>query len=272
MIVLLLLAALVTGLFVVLGELAAPYLFPRASNGRRPHPTVGLGLVLALLVFSLVDMAALVGYPPNTFGPRVALPWALAGAVVLLLVGLRSDYSKPRSRNHLLGTLIAGFLCFLGGFAFSHSKLPFLGPVELGLLAGCLLTLLWVFLVVSMVELCSLLPLAAGAISFLVGASILLPLDAWRTPEGILLCGALMGSAVGRLVGMMLVVRSDPHEKADILVMGHLVACAVLATFLKSVTVAALILPVGFIATLFVLVGLQSFDRLTILRETPRNP
>ncbi|MCC5875549.1 MAG: hypothetical protein JJU11_04950 [Candidatus Sumerlaeia bacterium] len=266
MILVLAVAIVISFLMVILVEVASNFLFPACKNGRHPRPSVGVGMVVSLVLLWLLD-------PPMSAvaeGPRAELVWAIAGALLMLVVGLRSDYSRPRSRNHFLGTMAAAVLCFLGGFSFTLFQIPLVGIIDPGFLLAGLLTLLLVFLVVSMVELCSLLPLAAGAVTFLIGAMVLLPLGSWETQAGFILCGVLMGSALGRVAGKTLMVRSDPHEKADILVMGYVAACAVLATFLKSVTVAAFILPLGFLAALFVLVGLQSFDRLTLLREKPR--
>lgn len=253
-------------LLTILSEVAADLVLPKSRDGRRPRPSVGFGLVLSLVLLWSLD-------PPMVHpfeGPRASLIWAIFGAILLLAVGLRSDYTRPRSRDHFLGTMGAGLLAYIGGFSFSFFQIPFLGIVDPGFLLGALLTLLLVFLVMSMVELSSLLPLAAGAVTFLIGAMVLLPLGSWDTQVGFILCGVLMGSALGRFVGKLLMVRSEPHEKADILVMGYVSACAVLATFLKSVTVAAFILPLGFLATLFVMMGLQGFDRFTLLRENPR--
>jgi len=259
-------AFLLSLVLVILAEVTARHFFPLGGNGRRPRPTVAVGMLASLAVFWLAGPH----FDAPATGPRAILSWAVAGALVMFIVGLRSDYARPRSRDHFIGTMVAALLAFMGGFTFIAFQLPWVGRLEPGLLLSLVLTLLWVFIVVSMVELCSLLPLAAGIVTFLIGATVLLPFESWRSPTGFILCGILMGAAVGRFAGKLIVVRSDPHEKADILVMGYVAACAVLATFLKSVAVTAFILPIGFLATLFVLIGLQGFDRQTLLRERPR--
>jgi hypothetical protein len=241
-----------------------------APRGRRrggpPRPSVAIGALLTLTVMALVAPAG----DPASAGPSGRLGWIVLGGIVLMVAGSQTDFGRPSLRRHMMATLAAGLLAAAGGFGFRHLGLPGGGALGLHLVASVVLTLALVFLVVSMVELCSLVPLLVGLTSFAAGGLGLLPVRYWESYAGMVLFGTLMGTSLGRLAGQLLAIRSTPHAKADVLVVGYLIAAAVLAAFLKSLTMAAFVLPVGFLATVVVLLGLQGFDRGILLRASPR--
>lgn len=232
---------------------------------RRARPWLAVGLLLGLLI-----AAPTVNHVSAT-GLGEANHFFLAlGGLVLLVAGMTSDFGRPTSRIPVAGTLLAGVLVFLGGLRITYLGLPGVGSFTLEGAASLLATMAWVFLVVSVVELCALLPLASGAVALVVGSAVILPVGAWRSGVGFVLCGALLGGVAGRLAGELLRARSRPPAKSETLVLGYFVATATLSTFLKSATAAALVLPLVLGAIMVVLLGLQSMDRSLLLRPSPR--
>lgn len=238
-----------------------------ANRRRNPRPVLSTALLLAA---GLMAVLTATDNPADSGSARHGLLWAMAGMAILHVAGLLSDMNRPSTRRHFIATILAGFCLVFGGFGSPYIGLPGLGTIELGRVAGAGLTVLWVFLVVSIFEVCALVPLMAGLAAVVVGIGAFLPIDAWKTVPGLVLAGILIGAVAGRSLGNAVLVRSQPSEKSEILVLGYTAAAASLATYLKSITMASLLLPIGIITVIIVVLVSQSFDRSLILRASPR--
>jgi hypothetical protein len=218
------------------------------------------------LILSIAVMAGL----SNSYESTLKLLCVVAGAMALFYAGLKSDLSKPSSRRHLYGTLIGAAALIVGGLHVRILALPGLGALEVGSLLGVIFTIGWVFLLVSMLELCALVPLVAGGVALFIGAGVFMPLDVFENYEGLTLAGALMGGVLGRSIAVLVMTRSHPLEKSETLVLGYIIASMTLATYMKSFTLTGFILPLGIIVIGMVLLLTRSFDSSLILRPRPR--
>lgn len=234
---------------------------------RKPRPVLAMGLLLGLGFMAGAGSGA---YPEVRAGGTLTLVCVVAGGLALLAAGMKSDLDRPASRRHLYGTLAGGALLFFGGLGVPVLTFPLLGSVGLGAPASLLVTMAWVFLVVSMIELCALIPLVAGGVALLIGAAAFYPIPVFETFAGLSLCGALMGGVIGRSVATVAFARNHPIEKSEVLVLGYVAAAATLATFMKTVTLAGFILPFGLLVLFVILMLTGTFDRSLLLRAGPR--
>lgn len=258
---------LITFVLQVVTELALGSPGVRPPRRRNPRPILSTGLLLACAAMAMATGDVDMGYP-NV--PPHGLLWAMGGMALLHIAGLRSDMVGASTRRHFIATVLAALCLVAGGFRAPVLAIPGMGPVELHGLAGAGLTVLWVLLVVSIFEVCALVPLMAGLAALVVGVGVFLPIDSWKTLPGLILAGVLVGSVAGRSLGNTAMARSHPAEKSEILVLGYTAAVASLATYLKSLTAASLLLPVGIATVVVVVLVSQSFDRSLILRASPR--
>lgn len=204
-------------------------------------------------------------------GPGLlALVGFLVGGMLLLAVGLRSDLTLASSRRHLYATIVSGFFLVLGGISFPFLSIPLFGNIPLPLLGSLLLTIAWVFLLVSIMELCSVLPVLAYLLALLVGLPQFIGVPVFQSFTGAVLCGALVGCVPGRIIGGMLAGTHHPLGKAEVLVLGYTAAAATLASYMKSFTAVTFVLPVGLIVIVIILMSANQFDRTLILRASPR--
>lgn len=251
-------ALLASALIAFVLEACSPFFFGRARGGKTPRPTYSLAALGGLLAL------AASGVSP---GPLIGI---VLGGIVLFGFTLKTDYSLPSSRRHFIGTILGGVLLFFAGQRIGYVGLPGFGNTSLMWLPSLLLTVGWVFLVVSMVEICSLLPMLTSLLALVLGAAVLMPVEVYQTASGQALGGVLAGGVIGRFIGSAMRGRSRPLEKTDTLVLGYLAAAATLSLFLKSATLAGLILPLALLVIFVVVLVLQSFERSIMLRTSPR--
>lgn len=253
-------AMLVSLLVTLLAELGARPLFGSRPRGKRrpPHPTLAIGLILGFLITA-------------HSGSAVQFYAFLIGAIVLFASGLYSDYNVSRSRRHFWSTIIATIPLALGGYVIDHLGVPGLPRISVSPFAGVAFTFLWVFVIVGIIEVCSLIPFIAAIISLAVGLSVFLPVSVNQTFMGHALAGCLVGATLGRALGQFLLGHVRSPDKAEVLVLGYFLAVATLSLFLKSFALAGLIVPLSLIIIFVAVLVLQSFERSLILRPMPRN-
>lgn len=261
-------AFLLAGVLAVVVELASGKLFGRTkSRGRNPRPTFAVSALLALAVMAGLGAG---NYQPLAPGPSLGLYGVMAGVLALFAAGLRTDYAQPSSRRHFQGTIIGGVFLSLCGLGASYVAVPGTGNIALGALFGLLFTLVWVFVVVGLMEILSLVPLLTGAICLVIAGLSIFSTGVYESFPGQVIGGVLGGAILGTFMAELLRGQTRAATKADSLVAGFLVATATMTLFIKSMTLAGLILPLGLATVVVMVVLVQSFDRTLILRASPR--
>lgn len=242
----------------------------RPGRGRRrmSPPLAAIATLIGLLIIATRSPASYPGIDQGASSP--ALGAVIVGGVIVLLIAARSDTRGPSSRRHVIATLAGAISLLVGGFAVGHMAVLGGDAVSLGLASAAVITVIWVFLVVGILEICAALPLLAGLVSALVACSVLLPLPPWNSFAGHALGGAILGMLLGRMVGTRIAGRNRRLNPSEILFLGYIVAAATLALFLKSITLAGLILPLALLVVLVVLLVLQTFEKSLMLRAGPR--
>ncbi|CAN5263744.1 hypothetical protein BH09SUM1_BH09SUM1_15250 [soil metagenome] len=252
-------AALAITLSLEIGFWRGP--FPRTKTTRFPSLALGIIAGLCYMAYRAPEHDA------QPAAGRILL--TAAGAGVRLLCGAYSDRVRPSTRRHFSAAVVAGILVFVAGGGIRFLAIPGHGVYELPTVVSLIVTCFWVFLVIGTLEICSMLPLLAGAAALLVGMSVFIPYEVFKTYIGLTLCGTILGAMPGRVLGELITVRSHAYEKAEVLVLGYLVACATLSIFLKSIA-GAFIIPVGLVVVAAVILTTHSLDRSLILRAKPR--
>ncbi|MEO8376872.1 MAG: hypothetical protein ABI579_04310 [Candidatus Sumerlaeota bacterium] len=262
-------ALLITAAIAFLLELLHRQIFGkiRSHSPRRPRPVLGLALLLGALAMQVIGAAA---YAPLEPGSRMALPMVIAGGIALCLFALPTDVNLPSSRRHFIGTLTAAALLFAGGLQIPFIAIPGLGVHTLGGPTAFVLTLVFVFLFVSMIEICATVPVLMSLVAVAVGLMTFVPLRVNQTVPGQVLCGELVGAIVGRLLAQIAGGKGRPLDKTEVLVVGYFSAAAALSTFVKGLATAGFILPLGVVTIIFVTLAIHGFERTTILRSSPR--
>ncbi|MCC6546167.1 hypothetical protein IT570_03275 [Candidatus Sumerlaeota bacterium] len=262
-------ALLLTAAIAFLLELLHVPIFGRVRGKapRRPRPVIALALLLGTIGMQLVGAP---NYAPLEPGSPWALPMVVAGAVALMVFTLRTDVQLPSSRRHFIGTIAGATLLYAGGLRIPFFAIPGMGVHTLGPVAALLVTVAFVFLFVSMIEICATVPLLASLVSIVIGFMVFVPSAANQSFPGQVLCGSLIGAIAGRLLAQILVGRERIPDKTEILSTGYFTAAATLATFVKSIATAGFILPLGIVTIVFVTLAVVSFERTTILRASPR--
>lgn len=257
-----------TALLTIAVEFASRRLFPSArGRERRPAPVLCLSMPLGLALMTALGHGA---YPDIHAGMRDG-PWAvLAGTVVLLLFVLRSDYRGPSSKRHALGAVLAAVLLAIGGLGIAPTAVPLVGGALPAALVTLFATMAWVFIVVAVIEICSLIPLLAPVVVLAIGSAMHLPTDAFGSYTGFVLSGVLIGGLVGRMLAEFFRGRARVLEKSEVLLLGYLSAAATLATFLKGMTFAGIVLPVAMLTIIAALIAMQGFEKTILLRAKPR--
>ncbi len=236
------------------------------ARRRRGAPTLamaGLATCFGFVLFGSGDAA-------TSLQPAVPLLLPTLAGLVFFLIVLHSDFRRPRSLRHTQATLAAGLILAAGGMGAPFLALPGLGLYIPGFLESALLTIFWVYLLVGLLEICSLMPALAGLITMAVFALSVIPGASYPSTAGQVLAAALAGAVVGRGLGGMLAGRLRVATKSESLFLGYMVAASTLALFLKSVTIAALVLPLSIGVLILIVLGLQGFERSLLLRKLPR--
>jgi hypothetical protein len=258
---------LVTGVLAFLLEFLARPFLGGARRRRLPGPVLALALLLGAAIMAARGPAV---YTPLEAGSPSALPCVVIGGLLLFALTLKSDLRLPSSRRHFLGTMGGALLLFLGGLRIPFVGIPGAGLTFLDPVTVLVLTLLWVFLFVSMIEICAMLPLLAGFVALGVGLIIFLPLGVKQTFPGQVLCGALIGALLGRFLGELAQGQTRPPDKTETLILGYFAAAATLSTFVKSIALAGFIVPLAVLTIVIIILLIHSFERSVILRSSPR--
>lgn len=231
---------------------------------RVPRPALAIALVVGGLLIGLRGAGT-----ETVIRKLVAMT---SGGTLMLLAGLASDMGRPRSERHLAALAVATGIATVAGIVIPFSDFFGLGPfVFFGPAVSVLLTAAWVFLVVSIIELTSLLPLLAGVTAVvLAGAGWAFRPDL-KDAASAALPPLILGAVVGRTIAGMVLGGGRFLEKSETLVLGFFVAAMTVTSFTKTFVMAGVILPTGLLSIIAVVLLLRAFERSLLLRPTPRS-
>lgn len=194
---------------------------------------------------------------------------AIAGLLVLF-AGLQSERGRASSTRHFKALLLAGVCITIGGMGVPWLNLPWIGTFALWLPFSLLITVAWIFLIGSLIEVLSLVPLLVSFALLATGCLLMAPVEFWQSFTGEVLCASILGAVIGRAAGEVLVAHSHPFSKSEVLVAGFAIAAATLGVFAKSVVLISLVIPVSMLVTVFVLLVMHSLDSSLVTRPRPR--
>lgn len=238
----------------------------RAGNGI----WAGLLISTAVLGYFQFEMPA----PPdsvflNGVGPR--LVFLLPAFLPLLITALRSDFGQPSSERHGLGLLGSGLAMAFLGYSIFVLTAPWQGgSIGLAPVLEIIITVLWLFLLASIVELVSLIPMGVTLLGLALSAVVWLSGGHQQTVASYSLAGMVAGALIGRAIADLIFRRSVPWGKTEIFALGFWLTAMTNVAFLKSVAFAGFVLPLGVIAVAIIVVSIRAFERSLLLRETPR--
>jgi len=122
------------------------------------------------------------------------------GGIIIVLLGVADDLKALRARWKLLGQVVVALFLCLAGNTITNISLPWIGPVELGLGVGGIVTMMWVVGLINAFNLIDGIDGLAAGIAF-VGAAALAVLGFMQDNMGVAIAGAaLMGSLLGFLM------------------------------------------------------------------------
>jgi hypothetical protein len=251
---------------------AGRQLSPRDSANWEPR-RVGISLLPALALVTVVlsfwrdQMPA---PPPRGLGPAL---WPLVlAALPLAATTLASDFGRPSSERHALGVLLAGIALFAAGLSIQGLSNPVIrGTTAIGPVAQVIITIAWLFLLASIVELMSLVPGALTLVGVSLGTLVWILGGGGQTTASYTLAGIIVGALLGRAAGSLLRHEKLPMGKAEVFALGIWLTALSNLALLKSVAFAGFVLPLGALTIAVILVTLRAFERSLILRATPRS-
>jgi hypothetical protein len=263
------LSLLLTGFLTFFFEVAQGPIFGTSKRKKKgkPAPSAVFGLLAGLggmaVIAPSVKIVKLIDDPRSLY-------WLVLGGVLLFVLTLKSDLAIARSKRHFFATLFAAVFLYLGGFQITYAWIPFMGSVAFSTLGSVILSLVWIVLVVSLVELCSLMPMLTGFVAIVLGLFIFLPMQVYSTYTGLVLGGALVGVVIGRFAGGLCRGELRAPEKTENLMIGYTIAATTLTLYLKSLALTGLVVPLSALTIFVVIMVLQGFDNSMMLRSRPR--
>ncbi|HUV30992.1 MAG TPA: MraY family glycosyltransferase [Acidobacteriota bacterium] len=136
---------------------------------KKPVPILG-GAAMFVSFWLAIGIAALLF--PDVLGEQLpVLPYVLAGALIIFLVGLSDDLSPLSPWIKLAAQVAAGLMLYMGGMKIDPLTIPFVGSVGIGPLS-ILVTVLWVVGLSNAINLIDGLDGLAAGVS-LIGAGTL---------------------------------------------------------------------------------------------------
>ncbi len=260
---------------VALAQALVPASVPKTLKvdpGREPQP-VGHGLWVGLMLATLglgIFQDRLPVLPNMRTQGIPSMTWLFVGALPVMLATLYSDFHRPSSERHAVGLLGSGVGLYAVGFSIFVLSSPLGGTVNVLPLWQVVLTILWLFLLASIVELVSLVPmgvtlfgLALSGMAWVIGGT-------QQSVASYALEGLIGGALVGRALTDAVLRRSRPLGKTEVFVLGYWLTAMTNVAFLKSVALAGFVLPLGALAVGIILLTLRAFERSLLLRDAPR--
>jgi UDP-GlcNAc:undecaprenyl-phosphate GlcNAc-1-phosphate transferase len=217
---------------------------------------IAIGFLVPLVWLTLTDST--VAETLRLEGRKIA--GLLAGALLLVVVGVLDDTRRLRASHKLLAQVAAASLAYAAGYHIKSVALPLLGSLSMGVFA-LPVTVLWIVGVVNALNLIDGLDGLAGGIAFFAGITNFVV--AWVSKD--VFQGALMATMLGAVLGF-LVFNFNPARifmgDSGSYFLGFVLATTSLAESThKTSTAVAILVPV-------LALGVPIFDTLfTMLRR-----
>ncbi len=261
-------AAVIGLVLTFIAQLTVPRVTGGAGGkGGKTALTVGNGIWIGLLLSTAILWLLRPMLPQAAdLQPGPSFWTILPASFPLLVLALISDFGRPRSERHAIGLLLTGLILGLAGMPIVR----FL-DVPLGPLWQVIATVLWLFLMVSIVELVSLVPLGLLLFTLALTGVIWASGGDQQSVSSYTLAGVSAGAVIGRTLADALGSKLVPWGKAEIFALGLWLSVATMVALLKSVAFAGFVLPLAILAVGLILISIQTFERTLLLRETPRS-
>jgi UDP-GlcNAc:undecaprenyl-phosphate GlcNAc-1-phosphate transferase len=166
-----------------------------------------------------------------------------AGAALVFLVGVIDDLRGVGAGTKVLVELAAASLLLAAGWSFSVLRLPFLGSIDLGLIGGGLVSLVWIVGVTNAINLLDGLDGLAGGVVAIIAASMLSYAAMQRSPGTVVLMAATAGACLGFLRHNWKPERIFMGDSGA-LTLGFLLAAMSLHSAIKAPAAVAILIPI----------------------------
>lgn len=229
-----------------------------------------VGLMLSTFCLSIFQQTydQVAGAKVFGFGP--SLLWLIVLSIPLWTLSLRSDFFKPKSEYHMIGLIISGILMWFLGFHIFILTNPLTGTTALSPLISIVLTVIWLVLFTSILEVVSLIRYGVTILILILSLTVIIGGGLEHSVASNILAGMLPGVVLGRFLALRLTSKRVYYGKAEIFLLGLWATAMLNVSFLKSVALVGVVLPVGAFTVIVIILMIRAFERTLILRETPR--
>jgi len=211
----------------------------RHKRHGREVPIVG-GLVLFAALW--VSMAVgLTGFGGQFADVARALPYVVAGALIILFLGLADDITPLSAWTKLLFEIAAGLVLYLGGLHIDPITIPFAGSQALGAWSW-VLTVAWVVMLTNAINLIDGLDGLATGVSLVAALTMAVIAALYQAAPAVFLAAALLGFLAVFLAYNRYPARAFLGDSGALQI-GYYFAVMSLLVPLKSYAAAALYLP-----------------------------
>jgi UDP-GlcNAc:undecaprenyl-phosphate GlcNAc-1-phosphate transferase len=196
----------------------------------------------------------------STWGTRIAGKDMLAlaaGTLVVFLVGLADDLRGVGNTTKFLVELAAASMLVAAGWSFSVLRLPFTGAIDLGIVGGGLVSLLWIVGVTNAINLIDGLDGLAGGVVAIIALSMLGYAALQGSPGTVVLMAATAGACIGFLRHNWEPARIFMGDSGA-LTLGFLLAAMSVHSALKAPAAVAIVVPI-------LALGLPVMDTLLVM-------
>lgn len=211
------------------------------EHKRHRFPTPILGGIAIFLAVWVAVIVAYYRHPALAHEMGRHLYFIVAGGVLMFLVGLVDDLSRLTGPIKLAAQIIIALLLYYGGLKITVLSVPFVGPVELGILS-LPITLIWVVGVTNCINLIDGLDGLAAGVSAIAALAILFIGISYQLVTVIVFACAMIGACLVFLYFNHYPARIFMGDSGA-LFLGYLFAVISILFPLRSYTAAAVFVP-----------------------------
>jgi UDP-GlcNAc:undecaprenyl-phosphate GlcNAc-1-phosphate transferase len=196
----------------------------------------------------------------STWGTKIATKELLAlaaGTALVFLVGVADDLRGVNNGVKFLVELAAASMLVAAGWSFSVLRLPFISAIDLGIVGGGLVSLLWIVGVTNAINLIDGLDGLAGGVVAIISLSMLGYATLQGSPGTIVLMAATAGACIGFLRHNWEPARIFMGDSGA-LTLGFLLAAMSVHSALKAPAALAIVVPI-------LALGLPVMDTLLVM-------